>query len=1073
MKHKTKILLTSLMLLNITSNNNYVINNDVKLNGNRQTDEAFKVIANHYYKKGKYIQYDMLKLDKEGDKLINRRQVNIKPEDINKNNIVYMDCSSFIYNVYKEALDVDPLSLLLIDGANENNFNTKNLANLRTKKVNGYYSNALIYGYDYKTRTFYENGEKKSTKKINYKNDNNSIKKELKKLLNPGDIIVLRKKGSGHVMLYVEDNNQGYFVHATGSSYDYEKREDNVEGKGAIKKEKIEEVLDNTSNNHYLFNDEYNSLTILRPLNVFGSKLSSNTINRLINQNLTINKTANIDESKTIEPGSKITYTISIKNNAKETQKILFEDILPLNTELVSGNLNEDFTLAHNRTKTITYTIKVLNENIDIVNDDSKINGQLLNTITHKTGNSLSKLEEIRLIQTAEKFNNTNVGYNKSKEFNKITAKISNAKLNYNPARFISSIYYNAFNININLESSTQIENDVFDNINGTLYLKSNIQNMVVPNLYGGTNVSNNDPKRTRKILKNDLMIGDIISYRYIDKKETGNTYLYLGDNKLLGIGTKKIINVNVDKILNKLLGCKSFVILRPSLVHDLNIKEIENIANFDEAQKEVFNNAVNRYLTRIKNNTIKYNSEKRDLGVKPQNCSYLDSSSLIYNIYNDAFNIQIPSTSTSLLNTKNEKLRVQNVDNIKNLYMHNLTMGDIIVYKYSTNEGMKGIVSLYLDDDKILKYNNNGYQILSLGEYKKEALDRIITDLKIIRPSQGYKLNPQVIDFIDTEKINMPKTITVEIGEKKKLEYEILPENSSNKDITIKSSNNNIKINNGYIEGVKAGESILTLKTKDNTGIKTSTEVKVIKKREIKFNYNSYQLLKGHYILITPNTTGEIKTVSSSNNNIAKAYLEGKKIKVIGLKAGEADIKVTLKNGNTATTKIKIAKNDENKDISFQNDNYKIAVDEERVLTLTFKENVEIDRFEVSNQNIVNINKTSSNRSVIVKGLKPGKVTLKVLTNSGVYETTTINVVEKIAFERRRNINLYTSTRKKIILNRDVKDIYVNDNKIVKINNGLITGLKKGKTTIKVVTKDNQIIKYIINVKDKFFNRK
>ena len=56
MKHKTKILLTSLMLLNITSNNNYVINNDVKLNGNRQTDEAFKVIANHYYKKGKYIQ---------------------------------------------------------------------------------------------------------------------------------------------------------------------------------------------------------------------------------------------------------------------------------------------------------------------------------------------------------------------------------------------------------------------------------------------------------------------------------------------------------------------------------------------------------------------------------------------------------------------------------------------------------------------------------------------------------------------------------------------------------------------------------------------------------------------------------------------------------------------------------------------------------------------------------------------------------------------------------------------------------------------------------------------------------
>lgn len=1072
MKHKTKILLASLILLNITSNNNYVVNNDIKLSANNQTKSAFNVIANHYYKKGKYIQYDKFKMDNEGDKLINRRQVNIKPEDININNIVYMDCSSFIYNIYKEIYDIDPLNLLLNNNGNISSFTTKNLSKLRTEKVNGKYSDALIYGYDYDTRTTYKNGEKKSTKKNISKS---TIRKEINKLLEPGDIIVLRKENSGHVMLYTEENSVGYLVHATGSSYDYENMKDKEEGKGAIKKELLTDVMDNSDNSHYFFDKEYVSLTILRPVNIFGNNLSNNTINRLINQNLTINKVANIDESITIDKGSKITYTITIKNNAKETQKITFNDELPQNTELVSGTLNEEFNLAYNRTKTITYTVKVLNDESNIVNDDSKVNGQVLNTITHKIGTSLSNIKQVKLVETTKKFNNTNIGYNKSKEFNQITAKVSNSKLNYNPARFISSIYYNAFNVNINLLSSVQIEKEIFNNVNGALYLKeenNNILNMLVPNLYGGTHVSNNDPKRIRKVLKNDLMIGDIISYRYINEKETGNTYLYLGNNKLVSINTKKIINASADKILDKLMGCKSFVVLRPSLAMEISIPE-EKVIVFNDEQKEVFDNVVNRYLTRINNKTIKYNSEKRDLGVKPENCSYLDSSSLIYNIYYDAFNIKIPSTSTSLLNTKNEKLRIVNVDNIHNVYLHTLTKGDIIVYKYSTNEGMKGIVSLYLDNDKILKYNSSGYQILSLGDYKKEALERIITDLKIIRPSQGYKLEPQNIDFIDAKKINVDKEITIEIGEKNKLKYTLQPENATNKNVTIKSNNNNVKISNDYIEGAKVGTSTLTLTTNDNTGIKNSVKVNIINKREVSFNYQNYKLLKGHYIIITPNTEGEIKTVSSSNNSIAKVNLEGKKIKVTGLKAGEADIKVTLKNGNEATTKVKISKNEDNKDISFQSESYKITVDEKRTLTLTFKEDVEIDRFETSDASVISFQKSSSNRSVTVKGLKVGQAKLIVFTKDGVYEKTIINVIKKTAFNSRNDINLYADTRKKLLFNKNIKEIYLDDNKIVKLNNNIITGLKEGKTTINVVTKDNQIIKYVINVKDKFFNRK
>jgi uncharacterized protein YjdB len=594
---------------------------------------------------------------------------------------------------------------------------------------------------------------------------------------------------------------------------------------------------------------------------------------------------------------------------------------------------------------------------------------------------------------------------------------------------------------------------------------------MVVPNLYGGTYVSNNDVKRTRNVLENDLIIGDIISYRY---DNTDNTYLYIGDNKLLSINTKKIITANLDNVLNQLLGCNSFVVLRPSLAVELNLEEEDKYVIFNESQKEVFNRVANRYLTRINNKTIKYSSDKRNLGVTPENCSYLDSSSLIYNIYNNAFNINIPSTSTSLLNTKNQNLRVPNIDNINDVYLHSLTIGDIIVYKYSTNDGMKGIVSLYIDNDKILKYNNSGAQILSLGDYKKEALERVITDLKIIRPSRGYKLDPQIINFVDTEQIKTNKEITIELDEKKKLEYEILPSNSTNKNISIKSNNKNVSVKDGYVEGLKVGESLLTLKTNDNTGVQAITKVNIINKREVSFKYNSYKLLSGHYIYITPETEGEIKTVSTSNNNI-KVNIENKKIKVTALKVGEADITVTLTNGNKATTKIKVSKNEDNKVVSFQSENYTISVGEQRTLTLTFKENVEIEGFDSidNDDKIISYSKTSSNRSVVIKGLKKGKIKLTVYTTDGSKDSTVINVVEKTAFAGRKSINLYTSTRKKIILNRSIKNVYVSDDSIIKFDNGLITGIKQGKTTIDVVTKDNQIIKYVINVRNKFFNRK
>ena len=168
--------------------------------------------------------------------------------------------------------------------------------------------------------------------------------------------------------------------------------------------------------------------------------------------------------------------------------------------------------------------------------------------------------------------------------------------------------------------------------------------------------------------------------------------------------------------------------------------------------------------------------------------------------------------------------------------------------------------------------------------------------------------------------------------------------------------------------------------------------EIIVFNKKNIRFQYNTYKLLTEHYILITPETNGTIKTAYTANTSIASVTVENKKIKVVGLEPGETEIYVMLTNGNSTKTTIKVLANTDNKDISFQNNSYKINVGEKKTLTLTSKEGVTISSFDISNNNI-SYKKTASNRSVIITGLQAGKTTLTVYTSDGKSATTEITV--------------------------------------------------------------------------------
>ena len=241
--------------------------------------------------------------------------------------------------------------------------------------------------------------------------------------------------------------------------------------------------------------------------------------------------------------------------------------------------------------------------------------------------------------------------------------------------------------------------------------------------------------------------------------------------NKLVGINKREIVIKSCDDVLEKLISYESYQVLRPSLKYNLNNQVVTINNNLDENEQSALLTVAKRYINRIQNNMIVYDKDKRQLDIEVENTKYLDENSLLYNIYYNAFKISIPSTTSNLLNTKNEIMRVSEVDNINNLYLDNLVIGDIIAYKESSKDGIKGKLLLYLGNDTLLRYNEDGLKVLNLGNLKKEGKNTVITDFKILRISNKFDIQNKYSYFIDSEEI-IANNMVIELDEEKEIKY-------------------------------------------------------------------------------------------------------------------------------------------------------------------------------------------------------------------------------------------------------------------------------------------------------------
>ena len=444
-------------------------------------------------------------------------------------------------------------------------------------------------------------------------NDKKDAIQEFKDTIQPGDLYVYRHTNdtAGHVMLYVGD---GYFLHSTGSSYNYSSLVDRVENytsvqgsekpEGSVRFQTASSTVYNPSSTRYLFyndtsgpdsNDRY---ALLRPLNRKGLFLSNATIARCMSSGIEIEKSA--DKTTSVSLNDKITYTISIKNNSKDYIKnVSICDVVPEYTSFIemskSYYYNNDGknimwnvpTIEPQGTIELTYSVSVNNEQTNIGKNISShcfVNQIKSNTLNISIS-SFNDLDYKSFVDLAlQYYNNPNVYYD-SQSKNETLDPTKNVVTFNNGATFVTSLYkrfYELKGIEFNISNElTSITNSNFMNSimnkDGVFDTSSLLYSMMVNGGYGGTAFTKDYyMDRMRTVEANYLLPGDIISF---ENTSATNQYLYLGDitidsttyKKAMLLfttkdGVKLISGSDSDALLIKFIGYKRFAIIRPSL---------------------------------------------------------------------------------------------------------------------------------------------------------------------------------------------------------------------------------------------------------------------------------------------------------------------------------------------------------------------------------------------------------------------------------------------------------------------------------------------------------------------------
>ena len=499
--------------------------------------EILTAVANTYYLQGTQIQYDQTN---------RRRNLNVSPEAATAETTVYLDCSSYVNAVYRNAFGVNVMNSEEIPSTAKF---AEYCASGTTPDVIGYWVNA-DYTTDAQIKT---------------------LLTQVRSRLQVGDLLIYRHgtmdDPAGHVYIYMGDDR---FLHCTGSSYLYgatpaESRDRATVAEktgGAIQQIHADEIFVNTDSTRYLFKttatDTVTSFGLIRPL-TRSLTPTAQAKDRLHYRGLHTELTVDAGQYANVTQGQNLTYTLTLTNPSDaRLSDVPVQIVLPEQVTLISagGMTQTDNILTWTgrvnarSTGTLTWTVRVDAPTGSHIVTEGYLANIPLNTLT----NTVSGYTDPQLMTVAAKAE-TLVGSSLSDPLELAKQAYGNLVLSDYTAKTVLST--------------------LIDRTNDTCRTDTPLSNLLVPDLYGGLDIKDgfiDDVKRTRLVIESYMTPGDVIVGEYDGIYEV---FVYLGDGKLAKVSSSDGICTLVTSIGEAYSGTNVFatfiaydryVILRPSL---------------------------------------------------------------------------------------------------------------------------------------------------------------------------------------------------------------------------------------------------------------------------------------------------------------------------------------------------------------------------------------------------------------------------------------------------------------------------------------------------------------------------
>ena len=515
-----------------------------------ETQRIIVETAKYYLLRGEWLQYDdtyyapQTNLGNES-----RWEAGMNtPEEYTRDKFGYINCAAFTHDVYWTVFGRELPSSM---------YTTRNLTNYSAG------NNMRVYSF---TRT---------VDQVHTEQEKATVQREFLETLQPGDIMVTRRaETNGHAMLYIGD---GKFIHSTGSSYLYV----NSAGVGQEQAEPtirfnrvMDYFFDETSEKGYVFGPVTN-LCIVRPLNNStwaGYSVTENSTNRVENlSGIIAEKLSSVGNAVSVNAGDEITYTFSIKNTNSHDVTLAISDIVPENTEYVSGadtvdgdNLSWSVTVPAGESVSVSYTVRVKTDAAfgdEITSDSAKIGGVLFKSYTTYVRRTLTEAEQESILAAVAALRAEGTTLKGLALVNEI----------YKRALGVEGIFADTALLTVTEGAEGIFTTEGVNKLsNGnqpfTLSSSGKYLDMLIPSLFGGRLLStgHRDNRRTAMAVESNLVIGDVVLGRTLSST---SVFMYVGGDNFLNLGNGIATDtLTVKERLERIPGYGNYyAIVRPS----------------------------------------------------------------------------------------------------------------------------------------------------------------------------------------------------------------------------------------------------------------------------------------------------------------------------------------------------------------------------------------------------------------------------------------------------------------------------------------------------------------------------